>query len=528
MAKRNSLTRSESSASSASSASTLSCINVAARTTRESSVSEPASPTSTPPTSVPDDSIEDASSVKQEASVMTSGSVREDTADSTRRSSRPRSSIASYNLGSLSDLQHGKTGKAKGLRDFSGDTLVDDGLYTKTTDTPERREKLAGEFSKVLNMDWQIENLPAGGSDDASSQTQAKPSRRNSAVLDKVTHAADKLKSALGKRSREAVDTSKEMLGLGNKRASGRLQKLEQERAEEKTRTLESEDRGEDDNEAITAPANKKPKLVSRFSEDFTSTVSRPSSVASKTKKRYQVQGLFVGQALDSTSRPAEHKSQRKGKAGKSTAAGFTLIDTIKQRKHLPLPMFKTLEREKSFTIPYDVFAPIYRTRGDERPKDWNRLAKNRFIGDAKELWRRMKNFEPSVCVCKPPAAGELGCGEDCINRALEYECDESNCILGPELCTNRAFAELAERTKKGNEFDIGVEVLKTRDRGFGVRANRCFEPGQIIIEYSGEVITQDECERRMREEYKDKDVSVNNIYLVVCCLVYCLDKELT
>jgi len=108
----------------------------------------------------------------------------------------------------------------------------------------------------------------------------------------------------------------------------------------------------------------------------------------------------------------------------------------------------------------------------------------------------------------------------------MQYECDDTNCRIGAEHCTNRAFAELKRRsqlksfTKKMRDgslrqdtrqhpFEKGVEVMLTGDRGYGVRATRPFEPGQIIVEYAGEIITQDECDRRMNNEYKDKKVSV-------------------
>ena len=88
------------------------------------------------------------------------------------------------------------------------------------------------------------------------------------------------------------------------------------------------------------------------------------------------------------------------------------------------------------------------------------------------------------------------------------YECDEMNCNVGKEHCTNRAFASLAERRAGGGKYRVGVEVIKTSDRGYGVRSNRCFEPNQIIMEYTGEIITEEECERRMREKYKNNAVS--------------------
>ncbi|KAI7631245.1 hypothetical protein KC319_g16506, partial [Hortaea werneckii] len=67
-----------------------------------------------------------------------------------------------------------------------------------------------------------------------------------------------------------------------------------------------------------------------------------------------------------------------------------------------------------------------------------------------------------------------------------------------------RAFASLTTRIKRGGPFDIGVEVIKTPTRGFGVRSCRSFAPGQIIMEYTGEIITESECQRRMREVYKN------------------------
>ena len=93
------------------------------------------------------------------------------------------------------------------------------------------------------------------------------------------------------------------------------------------------------------------------------------------------------------------------------------------------------------------------------------------------------------------------------------YECDRTNCNVGPELCQNRAFARLQDRTKAGGKFRVGVEVIKTEDRGYGIRSNRCFEPNQIIMEYTGEIITEEECDRRMNEKYKNNQVSCNAIW---------------
>ena len=125
------------------------------------------------------------------------------------------------------------------------------------------------------------------------------------------------------------------------------------------------------------------------------------------------------------------------------------------------------------------------------------------FVGDAATIWKNTKLRELSTCICTP----ESGCDEDCFNRLMFYECDDSNCSIGADLCTNRSFEGLKRRCKAGGKYNIGVEVIKTADRGYGVRSNRTFEPGQIIVEYAGEIITQEECENRMRNRYKDNEV---------------------
>lgn len=134
-----------------------------------------------------------------------------------------------------------------------------------------------------------------------------------------------------------------------------------------------------------------------------------------------------------------------------------------------------------------------------------NKNAADRFIGESKDYWRKSPHFHDyqSKCVCQP----EDGCGESCQNRIMLYECDELNCNVGKEHCQNRAFATLTARRNRGGKYRVGVEVIKTADRGHGVRSNRCFRPGQIIMEYAGEIITEDECERRMTEVYKDNEV---------------------
>ncbi|KAF1344743.1 hypothetical protein BDV97DRAFT_303698, partial [Delphinella strobiligena] len=172
----------------------------------------------------------------------------------------------------------------------------------------------------------------------------------------------------------------------------------------------------------------------------------------------------------------------------------------------MPLPTFGYLERERPFVIPFGIFAPQWRERGSEKPKDWGKINKNRFVGDAKDEWRNIK-LPNSTCECRTE------CSDNCWNRAMGVECDNNNCNAGPD-CSNRDFTELSARMARANKYDkksltylynAGVEVIKTKDRGFGVRACREFAPNEIITEYTGEIITQNEAYRRVIEEYTGK-----------------------
>ncbi|KAL1796965.1 hypothetical protein ACET3X_005505 [Alternaria dauci] len=218
---------------------------------------------------------------------------------------------------------------------------------------------------------------------------------------------------------------------------------------------------------------------------------AQEEKIFSKPKSKVWLkQGLYVGQDRYFDPRLSESQNRAKKRAMK------------RRESILPLPIFaceRVLNEDpklvfRDFKLPFDTYSPLPRK---VKVDGWVKLNKNRFIGDASALWKRDKQ-DSSQCYCD----AEDGCGESCHNRIMAYECDNTNCPLPPELCNNRPFAELRRRAK-GNRYDYGVEVVDTKDRGYGVRAMRTFEPHQIIVEYAGEIITQSECERRMKQVYK-------------------------
>ncbi|KAK4153708.1 hypothetical protein C8A00DRAFT_15076 [Chaetomidium leptoderma] len=252
-------------------------------------------------------------------------------------------------------------------------------------------------------------------------------------------------------------------------------------------------------------PPRKKVKVdekAAKGEEKIETDKQEPSAPVAKKPcgKKWLDKGLYAGQEA-----PIDIFKGLTAQEKKKLASIPELMPSGKPNHALPQPMYtglRILINGRDFKLPFDVCNPL--PPGQPKPTAYRTMTKNRFVGNATSYWKKTPHFEDfaSRCVCKP----EDGCGEDCQNRIMLYECDETNCNLGKPQCTNRAFQDLQERTKKGGRYRVGVEVLKTGDRGYGVRSNRCFEPNQIIMEYTGEIITVEECERRMNEVYKDNE----------------------
>ncbi|KAG6027278.1 hypothetical protein E4U41_000988 [Claviceps citrina] len=203
--------------------------------------------------------------------------------------------------------------------------------------------------------------------------------------------------------------------------------------------------------------------------------------------KKYLDRGLYAGQDMPHDVFKGLTPTEKKKIA--TLPELKELNKTGRVNKVMPLPIYtglRTLVNGRDFKLPFNVCNPL--PPGQPKPDEWKKMTKNRFIGDSKDYWRKAPHLHDlSKCVCKP----EDGCGDNCQNRIMLYECDAGNCNVGKALCTNRSFADLASRRAKGGKYRIGVEVIKTSDRGHGVRSNRCFQPNQIIMEYTGEIITE-------------------------------------
>ncbi|KAB5547009.1 SET domain-containing protein [Coniochaeta sp. 2T2.1] len=450
-----------------------------------------------------------------------------------QRPRRARASLPVYNISKLAGTDiHGRRRakgddvKTKSKRRLSADDALA-GNTAAASSTEKIANELVGDAINALNMDWSVGAplTPAG----------AKVTRKKAGTVAEIkqeivtrrttrlsgTPVPSAVTSALlsvGKRGKRAAEEGLSKISLELKRlqdtkefahvddrpiietvwSNGKFvdpRTLKapgsEPRASKRVKTAHTEPEAEV-KAAAEAPAVEAPLVA-------VPEVELPQK--KRITKKWLDKGLYAGQETP-----------------KDMSVGLTIAEKRKLQQHpelakvgekvnktLPPPMFNGLRlllQGRDFKLPYDICNPL--PPGHPKPPAYRSMTKNRFVGDASAYWKKQPHLNDfqSRCVCKP----EDGCAEDCQNRIMLYECDDTNCNLGKEFCQNRAFQSLQERTKQGGRFRVGVEVFKTEGKGYGVRSNRCFRPHQIIMEYTGEIITENECNRRMNEVYKDNE----------------------
>ncbi|KAI8930659.1 hypothetical protein NX059_012268 [Plenodomus lindquistii] len=256
------------------------------------------------------------------------------------------------------------------------------------------------------------------------------------------------------------------------------------------------------------------PLILKRWREDTDTRTDDPNTLSGQQKaylkpkaKVWLRQGLFVGHNHDFDSRLSESQNRadkNPKKANNNRALPLPILTSDSLLTKDPRHVFR------DFKLPFDVYSPLPRK---VKGNGWVKLNKSEWfvchlIYHTERLQidsLAMLEGSGSPSSRNPPSAIvvlKIRCGEACHNRIMAYECDSTNCRLPAEQYDNRPFAELKRRAK-GNRYDYGVEVVDTQDRGLGVRAMRTFEPHQVIVEYAGEITTQSEYERRMKQVYK-------------------------
>ena len=114
--------------------------------------------------------------------------------------------------------------------------------------------------------------------------------------------------------------------------------------------------------------------------------------------------------------------------------------------------------------------------------------------------------LDNQVCDCDPNAESPCGADSECINRLLLTECQPSLC-KAKDKCGNQRF----QRRNYPK-----VDVLRTRDKGWGLFTKNPVRKGTFMIEYVGELITMAEFHRRVDEGMRKYGEEMHFYYMMM------------
>ncbi|NWV77533.1 ASH1L methyltransferase, partial [Dasyornis broadbenti] len=209
-------------------------------------------------------------------------------------------------------------------------------------------------------------------------------------------------------------------------------------------------------------------------------------------KKKYQKAGLYsdVYKTTDPKSRLIQLKKEK-------------LEYTPGEHEHglFPAPIHvgggwlcwgKYLRQKRiDFQLPYDILWQWKHNQLYKKPDVplYKKIRSNVYV-DVKPL----SGYEATTCNCKKPEdESGKGCVEDCLNRMIFAECSPNTCPCGEQCCNQRI---------QRHEWVQCLERFRAEEKGWGIRTKEPLKAGQFIIEYLGEVVSEQEFRNRMIEQY--------------------------
>uniref|UniRef100_UPI00358EFC59 histone-lysine N-methyltransferase ASH1L-like isoform X2 n=1 Tax=Myxine glutinosa TaxID=7769 RepID=UPI00358EFC59 len=204
-------------------------------------------------------------------------------------------------------------------------------------------------------------------------------------------------------------------------------------------------------------------------------------------KKKYYTAGLFSDTYKDVTA---------KRRLSLSKKVKVKYIPGEYEHGLLPPPMHagKYLRQKRSdFQLPYDILWQWKHNRLYKKPDvPLYKKLRSCVLVDVKPL----SGCEPTMCNCKIPIGpDEKGCSEECLNRMIFAECLASTCPCA-DCCSNQRIQR--------HEWVQCLERFRTLGKGWGIRTKEALREGQFIIEYLGEVVSENEFRNRMIEQYQN------------------------
>ncbi|NXL89619.1 ASH1L methyltransferase, partial [Alectura lathami] len=235
-----------------------------------------------------------------------------------------------------------------------------------------------------------------------------------------------------------------------------------------------------------------KPHEPESTEQPLPSLPQREKKAPRPPKKKYQKAGLYsdVYKTADPKSRLIQLKKEK-------------LEYTPGEHEHglFPAPIHvggylswcrKYLRQKRiDFQLPYDILWQWKHNQLYKKPDVplYKKIRSNVYV-DVKPL----SGYEATTCNCKKPDDDSgKGCVEDCLNRMIFAECSPNTCPCGERCCNQRI---------QRHEWVQCLERFRAEEKGWGIRTKEPLKAGQFIIEYLGEVVSEQEFRNRMIEQY--------------------------
>ncbi|KAJ7415742.1 hypothetical protein BTVI_37456 [Pitangus sulphuratus] len=158
---------------------------------------------------------------------------------------------------------------------------------------------------------------------------------------------------------------------------------------------------------------------------------------------------------------------------------------------NLSVPGKYLRQKRIDFQLPYDILWQWKHNQLYKKPDVplYKKIRSNVYV-DVKPL----SGYEATTCNCKKPEDDSgKGCVEDCLNRMIFAECSPNTCPCGEQCCNQRI---------QRHEWVQCLERFRAEEKGWGIRTKEPLKAGQFIIEYLGEVVSEQEFRNRMIEQY--------------------------
>ncbi|KAJ7307364.1 hypothetical protein JRQ81_009377 [Phrynocephalus forsythii] len=207
-----------------------------------------------------------------------------------------------------------------------------------------------------------------------------------------------------------------------------------------------------------------------------TPLVPREKKAPRPPKKKYQKAGLYsdVYKTTDPKSRLIQFKKEK---------LEYTPGEHEYGLFPAPIHVGKYLRQKRiDFQLPYDILWQWKHNQLYKKPDVplYKKIRSNVYV-DVKPL----SGYEATTCNCKKPEdISKKGCLDDCLNRMIFAECSPNTCPCGEQCCNQRI---------QRHEWVQCLERFRAEEKGWGIRTKEPLKAGQFIIEYLGEVVSEQE-----------------------------------